>query len=158
MNLLSDTVSAGLIHYLQDFRHRINQLSLSIPEDKFWFRPYPYGNSVGNLISHIVGNVEHYIGVHLANTSYVRNRDYEFSRERTESRESIMQQFDQAIDRFITVLQQQTATDWCLPYSAVGVDDVKNRFDICLRCTMHIHHHLGQLIYLRKAILEEVDT
>ncbi len=157
MKNLSDTIASGLLHYLRDFQARVHQQALSIPDDKFWFRPYPYGNSMGNLISHITGNIEFYIGAQIGKTDYVRNRQYEFSRGRGETRQSVLGNFDAAIDRFESIIQQQQPCDWSLPYQATGAEDVQNRFDICLRCTMHIHHHIGQLIYLRKAILNEVD-
>jgi uncharacterized damage-inducible protein DinB len=157
MEDLSETIASGLIHYLRDFQARIHKQALSIPDEKFWFRPYPYGNSMGNLISHITGNIEYYIGGQLGKTDYIRNREYEFSRVRLESRHDTLADFDVAIEHFVSILQQQNHSDWSVPYQASGVDDVHNRFDICLRCTMHIHHHLGQMIYLRKAILKEVD-
>lgn len=156
-NRLSATVSAGLIHYLRDFQKQIQKLLHQVPEEKLWFRPYPYGNSLGNLVSHITGNVENYIGAQIAHTSYVRDRPYEFARARHDSREEILAKFDAAIERFVTVVQQQSITDWSLPFQDAGLADVHNRFDILLRCTMHIHHHLGQMIYLRKAILGEID-
>ena len=50
----------------------------------------------------------------------------------------------------IDTLKKQTADDWAREYTAVGVDDVKDRFGIYLRCAVHFHHHIGQMIYLVK--------
>lgn len=155
---LSQIVAQGIIHYLRDFQQRVNTLANSVPEEAFWLRPYSYGNSMGNLVSHLTGNIEFYIGTHIAATGYVRDREYEFARNRTESRAGTLSKFDSAVELFCKVVEQQSSEDWGRPYSAKGIEGVNNRYDIILRCTMHIHHHVGQMIYLRKAILQETDA
>ncbi len=154
---LSSIIKQGILHYLEDFQKRINGLAVSIPETTFWIRPHEYGNSMGNLIAHLTGNIRFYIGAQLARTDYVRDREHEFSRSRDECRDSVMLDFNDAIDLFKNVLEQQSRDDWGRPYSATGVDDVHDHFGIILRCTMHLHHHIGQMIYIRKAINKEVN-
>lgn len=48
-------------------------------EENLWKTDKNIANSAGNLTLHLVGNLNHFIGTHLGNTGYVRQRDLEFS-------------------------------------------------------------------------------
>jgi hypothetical protein len=41
----------------------------------------------------------------------------------------------------------QSAEDWSKEYTAVGVD-ARDRFAVLLLCVTHLHHHIGQMMYL----------
>ena len=150
MNNLSNTIGNGLIHYYQDFRQRVHTLADQLTEEQFWAKPYAYGNSIGNLVLHLTGNLNYYIGAQIANNGYIRNRDLEFTASHVGQKEETLKKLDEAVDTVIETLKSQTADDWAREYKAVGVDDVKDRFGIYLRCAVHFHHHIGQMIYLVK--------
>jgi hypothetical protein len=61
---------------------------------------------------------------------------------------------DETIDMVVASLRNQTDGDWEQTFDAVGVDDVKDRFGIYLRCAVHFHHHIGQMIYLVKELTQ----
>lgn len=50
-----------------------------IPEKKLWLTYPGITNSFGNLVLHICGNLNHFIGRSIGGTDYVRDRDAEFS-------------------------------------------------------------------------------
>lgn len=47
----------------------------------------------------------------------------------------------------VRTIKSQRDEDWVRTYEATGVDD-NTRFSIVLRCAQHLHHHLGQILYL----------
>lgn len=149
---LNATIKSSFGYYLEDFRSRVITLSKSIPEEQFWVRPYPYGNSIGNLVLHLNGNLAYYIGAIIEDSGYQRDRENEFSRQQTRSRESALHEFSLTVDEVLKSLERQSISDWSTEYIAEGVDDVHDRFSIFLRCSVHFHHHIGQMIYLAKAI------
>ena len=55
--------------------------------------------------------------------------------------------FDQAIEVVSSAINSQTADDWSKEYSAVGAE-ARDRFEIVLQCATHLHHHMGQMLYL----------
>jgi len=57
MSDLSQTISSTLVAYYDMIRKRVHELVDSLPEDKIWRRPYHYGNSVGNRLVHLTGNL-----------------------------------------------------------------------------------------------------
>jgi uncharacterized damage-inducible protein DinB len=153
MSLLSPTISQSFGYYFQDFLQRVLDLSSDLSEDEFWSNPFPFGNSVGNLVLHITGNLHYYIGAQLAASGYIRTRAREFAVEEQPSKASALHELRQAIALVNATLAAQTEADWSAPYRATGVDDVHDRFSIFLRCAVHFHHHIGQMCYTHDELL-----
>jgi hypothetical protein len=64
---------------LLQVRGTIHELLAPISTEQLWRKPYACGNSIGHLLLHLTGNLNHYIGAQIAKTGYVRNRPLEFS-------------------------------------------------------------------------------
>ena len=151
MTEISATIADGFIHYFQEFRDRVHVLAGPLTNDQFWREPYPYGNSFGNLVLHLSGNLNYYIGSQIENSGYVRDRELEFREVQNGRKDAALAKMDDAVATVIQSLGHQNDVDWSLDYNADGVDDVHDRFSIYLRCCNHFHHHIGQMIYLVKA-------
>lgn len=147
---LTALIAGTIGNYLGVFNARVHTLAAELSEQQFWTRPYAYGNSMGHLILHITGNLNYYIGAQIGGSGYVRDRPLEFSDASQRPKADVLAALDAAVAQATTVIGAQSASDWSLPYSAVGTDD-KTRYSIVQRCTSHFHHHLGQMIYLVKA-------
>lgn len=146
-----DTIKSAFIHAYRDFAVRVRALSENLSEEQFWTKPYAYGNSFGHLTLHLTGNLNYYIGAQVAGTGYVRDREREFTEPSPPSKEEALRRFDEAIEMVTATLERQTAESWSERYSATGAGDaVQDRFSIFLRCAAHLHHHVGQMIYLEK--------
>jgi uncharacterized damage-inducible protein DinB len=155
MNNLSNTVAEGFVFYYQDFARQVGSLAEQLSEEQFWVKPYSYGNSFGNLVLHVTGNLSYYIGARIANTGYVRERELEFTTSHLGRKSEVLGQLNEIVDIVIETLRSQTSETWAEEYRAVGVDDVEDRFSIYLRCVVHFHHHIGQMIYLLKELTKE---
>lgn len=151
MGTLSQTVSSTLVAYYELIRRRVHELVDPLPEDKIWRRPYHYGNSVGNLLLHVTGNLNYYIGAQIAGTGYVRQRDREFT-DGGKSKQELLKNFDQAVELVIKTIRNQSADDWVAPYAAEREPESKDRFTVIFRCASHAYHHVGQLVYLQKEL------
>jgi len=77
----------------------------------------------------------------------VRDRPLEFSESARPSKAEVLQKFDQAIEMVIGAINSQSAEEWSKEYTAVGVD-ARDRFAAVLLCVTHLHHHIGQMMYL----------
>jgi uncharacterized damage-inducible protein DinB len=151
MTQLSNTIASGLFSSYRDSARRVHALCENLSEEQFWTKPYPYGNSFGNLTLHITGNLNYYIGTQIAKTGYVRDRESEFTAKETGSKAEVLRLLDDAVEMVLATLEKQTVEDWSSAYKAEGASDtVKDRFSIFLRCAVHFHHHVGQMIYLEK--------
>ena len=145
---LHATIVSSLSERYQMLADTIHELAAPLSDDQFWRRPFPFGNSFGHLLLHLAGNLNYYIGAQIAGTGYVRDRDREFTEKDRPSKADVLKRFDDAIALVRQTIPQQAADDWAKPYSAAREEDAANRFNVVLRCCTHLHHHVGQMMYL----------
>ena len=149
-------VQTALADHFRMVKADIHKLTAPLSTAQIWIRPYAYGNSIGNLILHLTGNLNYYIGAEMARTGYVRDRDAEFSGS-GKSKEALLHDFDVAIETVIATIANQSDEDWSAAYSAIGTI-FKNRFGMFLNCASHASEHIGQIIYLQRALLGNRST
>ena len=128
MSSLSTTIASGFVNHYTDFGLRVYRLAEEPSEEQFWIKPHSYGNSFGNLVLHITGNLNYYIGAQIAQTGYVRQRDLEFTQTHVGQKQLVLSKLDEAVDMVVTSLRNQTDGDWEQTFNAVGADDVHDRF------------------------------
>ena len=80
-------------------------------------------------------------------TGYVRDRPREFAESAPPSKAEALKKFDDAIAMVNQTIRSQSPEDWAKAYTATG-SDAKDRFDMVLQCATHLHHHIGQMVYL----------
>jgi uncharacterized damage-inducible protein DinB len=157
VNALNATLIQDFTRNYQNSARTIHGLVDPLTDEQIWTRPYPYGNSIGNLILHLTGNLNNYFGAVIGGTGYVRNRPLEFAETSRIPKDELLKRFDEAIAVVADVLQKQSESDWGAAYSAKGMEEIGNRFSAFLHCAAHIYHHTGQMIYLVKE-LERAGT
>jgi uncharacterized damage-inducible protein DinB len=145
-------VTGTLANYYEEVRDRIHQWVAPISTEQLWRNPYPYGNSIGHLLLHLTGNLNHYIGMRIGGTGYVRNRPLEFSDTSKRSKEDVLADFDRAIATVAATIRRQSQEDLVAPYSDPTEPHAKNHFAVFLRMAAHAYHHTGQIIYLVKEL------
>ena len=72
-------VQSSLSDYYRMIQAKVHELTEPLSLEQLWTQPHPYGNSIGNLILHLTGNLNYYIGAQIGGTGYVRQRPLEFS-------------------------------------------------------------------------------
>src|SRR6266568_834007 len=77
--ILQKTISTSLSSRYGALAARVLELAEPLTQEQFWQKPFPFGNSFGNLVLHLTGNLNYYIGAEIAGTGYVRDRDREFT-------------------------------------------------------------------------------
>jgi uncharacterized damage-inducible protein DinB len=144
---LNSTIVAGLTARYAKLAGDVRELAAPLSDEQFWKKPFAFGNSFGHLVLHLTGNLNYYVGAQIAATGYVRDRPLEFSDATRPSKAEVLKKFDQAIEMVIGAISNQSAEDWSKEYTAVGVD-ARDRFAVLLLCVTHLHHHIGQMMYL----------
>ena len=147
MSDLEQTVTTALVARYEKLAGYVRELAASLTDEQFWAKPFPFGNSFGHLVLHLTGNLNYYIGAQMAGTSYVRNRPVEFTDASRPLKAEVMRRFDDAISIVLKTIRTQSAEDWGASFEGAG-SDAKTRFDMVLQCATHLHHHIGQMIYL----------
>jgi uncharacterized damage-inducible protein DinB len=144
---LNQRIAADLIARYKKLAGIVHELATPLSDDEFWAKPFRFGNSFGHLTLHLTGNLNYYIGAQIAKTGYARDRPLEFSESTRPAKTEVLKRFDQAIDMVVVAINEQSNDDWSREYSATGAD-ARDRFGIVLSCATHLHHHIGQMMYL----------
>jgi len=149
---LNATLIRDFTRNYQNSAEKIHGLVEPLSEEQVWTKPYAYGNSIGNLILHLTGNLNYYIGAQIGGTGYVRQRPLEFNSTGI-PKDDVLREFDKVIDIVIATIGKQTEDDWAAPFYGELESESKNRFSAFLACAGHAYHHVGQMIYLQKQLL-----
>jgi uncharacterized damage-inducible protein DinB len=137
--------------YLMNFDALYKEIEMYSSTEKIWEKPDGINNPAGNLVLHLLGNLNHNMGVALGKTGYVRKRDEEFSRKDV-SKEELLEQlratrevlkdaFDKAPDEMLTekfpfqILKEEKTTAFMLSFFLA-----------------HMTYHLGQINYHRRLL------
>ncbi len=147
MENLSGTVASVFAEYFEGAAERIASLTEPLSEEQFRTNPFPYGNSVGHLILHLTGNLNHYIGALIAGTGYVRERDREFTESARPSKQDLLKRFREAAVMAVSTIRNQSSADWSAPFQAER-SKARNRLGILLDCATHFRLHEGHMQYL----------
>jgi hypothetical protein len=147
---LAHGVAEEFARYFRHLAARVERAVRSLPREKIWVKPFPhFGNSVGHLVLHLTGNLNHYIGAGIAGTGYVRDRAREFTETAHPSPEDLLAQFHDAIAMVIQTLQ--TLDDEGLLAPVTDQPPITTRLGLFLVCAAHLNNHIGQLSYLVQA-------
>jgi uncharacterized damage-inducible protein DinB len=147
MTDLKTTIAAALTARYEKLAGALHELAAPLSQGQFWAKPFAFGNSFGHLVLHLTGNLNYYIGAQIAGTGYVRDRPVEFSDATRPSKAEVLKKFDQAIEVVITTINSQSVEDWSKEYTGTGAD-AHNRMEMVLQCATHLHHHIGQIMYI----------
>jgi len=147
MTDLKQTIASGLTARYKKLAGVVHELAAPLSDEQFWAKPFAFGNSFGHLVLHLTGNLNYYIGAQIAGTGYVRDRPLEFSDAARSSKKEVLKKFDDATEMVLAAISSQSAEDWSKEYTAVGAD-ARDRFEMVVQCATHLHHHIGQMMYL----------
>ena len=83
--------------YFEHLAQRVDHFVHAVPAGSLWTKPFPFGNSIGHLVLHLTGNLNHYIGAIIVGSGYEREREKEFTDPVHPPVEVLLSQFHQAV-------------------------------------------------------------
>ncbi len=149
MSAVAAAVKDELVRYLLHLASRVEKAARSLTPEKFWTKPFAFGNSVGHLILHLTGNLNHYIGAQIAGSGYVRDRPLEFSDTTRCPPADALERFKAAIELVMRTIEPLDDDGLLVPVK--DYDPIQTQFGLLLVCVSHINNHVGQMAYLVQA-------
>ena len=70
---LASLTRLALIEELEDLHRQVLHLIDPLTDQELWARPIEPGNSIGHLILHLSGNIQHYVGAQLKYSFKITN-------------------------------------------------------------------------------------
>jgi uncharacterized damage-inducible protein DinB len=142
-------------HLLALFKRDLEKLVLELEayesEAKIWVRVGEIKNPAGNLVLHLHGNLNHFVGKILGKLEFVRDREAEFSRTDL-PRAELIAMVQATIAMLEAVLPALSPEDLEQPYplEVLGYPMTSGYFLIHLYG--HLNWHLGQVNYHRRLV------
>ncbi len=149
-SLLARTTSDEFVRYFRHLAERVEKAARSVSEEQFWKKPFPFGNSIGHLVLHLTGNLNHYIGALMAGTGYTRHREHEFTDPARHPRDLVLARFHEAIELVVQTLSNQDDAAFLTPVE--NQPPIETRVGLFLVCAAHLNNHVGQISYLVQAL------
>jgi uncharacterized damage-inducible protein DinB len=147
---LARTASDEFARYFRHLADRVDKAARSVSEEQLWIKPFPFGNSIGHLVMHLTGNLNHYVGALVAGSGYTRHREHEFTDATRYPRDEVLSRFHQAIGMVVQTLSSQDEPAFLTPVA--GQPPIQTRLGLFLVCAAHLNNHVGQMSYLVQAL------
>ena len=137
------------------FNRDLNKLKLEIDsyrdESKIWHIEKSISNSGGNLCLHLIGNLNTYVGAQIGGTSYIRNRELEFS-DKYVPKSTLLSQIDATIAVVNNSLDQLSDDDLKQEHPFLVFENKTSIEYLLMHLTTHLTYHLGQINYHRRLL------
>src|SRR5438067_11673980 len=142
---LAQLTRTALIGELEQLRDQIREQVQPLAEPQLWKKPVEPGNSVGHLLLHLTGNLNHFVGAQLGGTGYIRDREREFTEKNPPTKAVLLGNLDAAVETFRLVVGGLSAEKLASPHP-------ESRFGTVLQTLVHLVAHFalhrGQISYL----------
>lgn len=137
------------------FERDLNRLIVEIEsyknEENIWRVEKHISNSAGNLVLHLIGNLNTFIGKEIGHTNYVRNRELEFSQKNV-SRSELIENISNTLQIVKNSLLTLTDEDLKNDYPILKFAEITSTEYLLVHLTTHLTYHLGQINYHRRLI------
>jgi uncharacterized damage-inducible protein DinB len=146
---LSELAGAALAGELEGLRNGIRELAAPLSEQQFWAKPLEPGNSVGHLVLHLTGNLNHFVGAQLGHTGYVRQREREFTEANPPPKAEALVGLDDAVALFRRVVAGLDAAALAKAHPEARFGSV---LDTLVHLVAHFALHRGQMSYISRLV------
>jgi uncharacterized damage-inducible protein DinB len=150
MSGATDTlVKQALIAEIETLRDAIRDAAAPLSEAEFWAKTVQPGNSVGHLVQHLTGNLNHFVGAQLGHTGYVRDREREFTGTYAPAKAETLRLLDLAVSMFRQVVSGLTPEQLAAAHPEPRLGNVVNAL---VHLVAHFAIHRGQISYIVRLV------
>jgi len=132
------------------FPAQIRECVAQLDDEQIWWRPNESSNSVGNLVIHLTGSLNHHLNRGIGGFEYDRDRAAEFAERRHIPKDELLAAFDDMVSKAEQTFDAMTIERLGDPspeqkmYTLV-VEDV-------ISVMSHIANHTGQILWITKML------
>lgn len=134
------------------FPAQIRASVATLTDDQLWWRPNEKSNSIGNLILHLTGSLNHFLNRNFGGLEYERDRAAEFAERRTLPKAELLALFDEMVANAGRTFDALTPATLDAPspeptMHAYVIEDLIN-------IATHVASHTGQILWIAKMLDE----
>ena len=144
---MSDLLFVQLsVKEIERFAQELIRLIEPLSQEQLWSEKHGIPNSIGTLIRHLTGNLNHYLGAGILKNGYIRNREKEFS-DTNLAKETIIAELETAVIIAKEAVSQINEEIILQPYTTPCGDNYESFAYHIVRLATHFALHLGQVDY-----------
>lgn len=137
--------------YERDLDKLKAEIAAYTDEADIWKTAEGITNPAGNLALHLAGNLNHFIGAILGGSSYVRDRDLEFSSAAI-PRDALLTGIDKTRAVVTRTLEKLNDEELAKPYPIEVFGEPMTTEFFLTHLATHLSWHLGQINYHRRLL------
>ena len=122
----------------------------SLSAEQLWWRPNDASNSIGNLLMHLNGNVDHWIVSGFEGRDSGRDRPREFSTRDGQTADELLARLGATVAAADAVLSRLTADQLAATFTFFG--ETVSGAEVIFHVVSHFTLHYGQIVYAVKAM------
>ena len=149
-----NNIARVMLRDLAAMRREVEQY----PDDETLWKAVPgLSNAGGNLVLHVAGNINHFVGKVLGESNFVRNRDAEFMK-RGLTRAQLVKEVDHTMNEVTRTFSSLSVSKLAgiFPQDVNGNQIPTDTFLVHL--VSHLGYHLGQVDYHRRCATGDDTT
>lgn len=125
----------------------------ALTDEQIWWRPNEAANSVGNLVIHLTGSLNHYLNRAIGGFAYDRDRAAEFAERRAIPKAELRAKFEDMVRKAEQTLSSLSPARLLDP----SPEPLHNTiFEDILGVATHLSTHTGQIVWITKMLREGV--
>lgn len=130
------------------FPEQIRAAVAPLSDEQLWWRPNESSNSIGNLLLHLAGSLNHYLNRNLGALDFTRDRAGEFAERRSLPKAELLAEFDRMVAGAEKTFELLTPDGLAAPspeptMHAIVAQDLIN-------IAAHLAFHAGQIVWIAK--------
>jgi len=125
----------------------------SLTDEQLWWRPNESSNSIGNLVLHLSGSLDHYLNRALGKLEFTRDRAAEFAERREIPKAELLARFDEMVANAERTFDTLTVERLGEPSPEPTMYTVA--FEDVLNAAIHFSNHAGQIVWIAKMLRED---
>ena len=146
---IAHLATSALIQELGQLRDAVLELIRPLSDEQLWKKPLEPGNSVGHLVLHLTGNLNHFVGGQLGKTGYVRDREREFTETQIPDRAALLGNLEAAVTTFQKVVGSLGEAELTAAHPEKRFGTV---YQTLVHLVAHFALHRGQMSYIARLV------
>ena len=124
----------------------------ALTDEQIWWRPNESSNSIGNLVLHLSGSLNHYLNRQVGGMAYERDRAAEFAERRHVPKNELLAIFDDMVAK----AEQTFAGITLARLEEASLEQRMQDYVVqdLLNIAIHVSTHAGQIAWITKMLQE----
>ena len=154
---MADDIAAAVLDSLRAriaavFPAQIRQCVEALDDEQIWWRPNEKENSIGNIVLHVSGSLNHYLNKLIGGFDYNRDREAEFAERRHLPKAELLQIFDDMVSKAEQTFNALTPERLAEPSPEPKM--YKVLVQDLIGIATHLANHAGQVLWITKMLRE----